>query len=275
MRLDDRKLERLLIQGESFRVEYKETSRGDDKNAIREAVCAFANDLPGSGRPGIVFVGVTDDRRPTGLEISDEILRQLSDIKTEGMTVPPPSMFVEKRRLFGSDIAVVMVLPSDSPPVRYRGRIHVRIGPRRGLATAQDERILNERRRAAGIPFDIQPVPGTALSELNLRQFGEEYLPRAFDPEVLDTNERSEVERLAATKMIASAEDDTPTILGLLTLGKSPRDYLPNAYVQFLRINGTGLADPIIDEERIDGALGQMLRRCDDKLKATIEPLSI
>ena len=268
MRLDDQELERLFIEVESFRVEYKETSRGDNRNAIREAVCAFANDLSGSGQPGIVFVGVTDNGQPTGLHISNEILRQLADFKTDGLTVPPPSMFVEKRRLEGSDVAVVTVLPSDSPPVRYRGRIHVRIGPRRGLATAQDERILNERRRAAGIPFDIQPVPGTTLSELNLRQFGEEYLPRAFDPEVLDTNERTEVERLAATKMIASADDDTPTILGLLTLGKDPRDYLPHAYVQFLRINGTGLADPIIDAESIDGALGQMLRRCDDKLKA-------
>ncbi len=268
MRLDDRELERLLIQGESFHVEYKETSRGDNRNKIREAVCAFANDLPGLGQPGIVFVGVADNRQPTGLDISDEILRQLSDVKTDGLTVPPPSMFVEKRLLTGFDVAVVTVLPSDSPPVRYRGRIHVRIGPRRGLATAQDERILNERRRAAGVPFDIQPVPGTTLSELNLRQFGEEYLPRAFDPEVLDTNKRSEVERLAATKMIASADDGTPTILGLLTLGKSPRDYLPNAYVQFLRINGSELADPIIDEENIDGAISQILRRCDDKLKA-------
>lgn len=268
MRLDDRELECLLIHGESFRVECKETSRGDSPNAIREAVCAFANDLPGSGQPGVIFVGVNDNRRPTGFEISDEILRQLSDIKTDGLTVPPPSMFVEKRRLRGFDIAVVTVVPSDSPPIRYRGGIHVRIGPRRGLATAQDERILNERRRAAAVPFDIQPVPGTTLSDLNLRQFGEDYLPRAFDPEILDTNERSEVERLAATKMIASADDATPTILGLQTLGKSPRDYLTNAYVQFLRINGTGLADPIIDEESIDGSLGQMLRRCDDKLKA-------
>ena len=153
MRLDDQELERLFIEVESFRVEYKETSRGDNRNAIREAVCAFANDLSGSGQPGIVFVGVTDNGQPTGLHISNEILRQLADFKTDGLTVPPPSMFVEKRRLEGSDVAVVTVLPSDSPPVRYRGRIHVRIGPRRGLATAQDERILNERRRAAGIPL--------------------------------------------------------------------------------------------------------------------------
>ena len=65
MRLDDQELERLFIEVESFRVEYKETSRGDNRNAIREAVCAFANDLSGSGQPGIVFVGVTDNGQPT------------------------------------------------------------------------------------------------------------------------------------------------------------------------------------------------------------------
>ena len=35
-------------------------------------------------------------------------------------------------------MAVVTVVPSDSPPVRYEGRVWVRIGPRRGWATAQD-----------------------------------------------------------------------------------------------------------------------------------------
>ncbi len=268
MRLDDQELEHLLDSGESFRVEFKQTLQGDGPKDVREAVCAFANDLSDSRKPGVVFVGVGDNGRPTGLEVTDVLLRQLADVKTDGQILPPPSMFVEKRRLKGSDVAVVTVLPSDSPPVRYRSRIHVRSGPRRGLATPQDERILNERRRAASIPFDIQPVPTAALSELNLRQFDEEYLPRAFDPDTLDANERSEVERLATTKMVVSVEGGTPTILGLLTLGKSPRDYLPNAYIQFLRINGTELADPIVDEESIDGALAQMLRRCDEKLKA-------
>ena len=44
-------------------------------------------------------------------------------------------------------MAVITVLPADSTPVRYRGRIRIRIGPRRGIASAQDERILNEKRR--------------------------------------------------------------------------------------------------------------------------------
>ena len=42
-------LERLLTDGENFHVELKETLQGDAPRAIREAVCAFANDLPGAG----------------------------------------------------------------------------------------------------------------------------------------------------------------------------------------------------------------------------------
>ena len=270
MHMNDQELEELVRQGETFHVEFKESLKGSAPKTIREAICAFANDLPDSRKPGVLFVGVDDDGKPTGLEITDSMLRQLADVKTDGQIVPPPSMQVEKRRLRGNDVAVAIVMPSDSPPVRYRGCIHVRIGPRRGTATAQDERILNEKRRSLVTPFDIQPVPSVDLSALNLRRFEEEYLPRAFNPEIIDANDRSTTERLAATKMIASADDPTPTLLGLLVLGNSPRDSLPNAWVQFLRIDGVELSDDIVDDEDIDGSLAGMLRRMDEKLRAHI-----
>ena len=270
MILDDQALERLLTDGENFHVELKETLQGDAPKAIREAICAFANDLPGAGTQGVVFVGVTDTGHQARGEITDAILRQLADVKTDGQTVPPPSMVVEKRRLNGMDVAVVTVLPSDSPPVRYQGRIHVRIGPRRGVATAQDERILNEKRRALTTPFDIQPVPSVSLSALNLRRFEEEYLPRAFHPDVVNANDRSTIERLVVTKMIVSADDTTPTILGLLVLGNRSRDDLSNAWTQFLRIDGVKLSDDVMDAEEIDGSLTDMLLRLDEKLKAHI-----
>ena len=273
MQLTDVELTEMLNQGEGFRVEYKETLRGDAPTEIREAVCAFANDLPGSGQAGVVFVGVTEDGTrgtPTGLSITDRLLNQLSSIKTEGNIVPPPSMLVEKRTLEGTEVAVVTVLPSLSPPVRYKGAIQVRIGPRRGTATEQDERILTEKRRALTIPFDIQPVPGATVSDLSLRQFEDEYLRRAFSAEILEANERSTDQRLATTKMIASVADPTVTVLGLLVLGKSTRDFIPNSYIQFLRIDGTELSDPIVDEENIDGTLSEIVWRIDEKMKAHI-----
>ena len=102
--MDDSELDCLLAQGERFRVDYKQRLDGGTATSIREAVCSFANDLPGSGQPGVVFVGVGDQGEPTGLDITDRVLTQLSDIKTDGNIVPPPSMFVEKRRLKGTDV---------------------------------------------------------------------------------------------------------------------------------------------------------------------------
>ena len=270
MRLSDTELEAMMDHGESFRVEYKETLNGDAPTRIREAVCAFSNDLPGSGQAGVVFVGLKDTGETSGIEINDQLLIQLSAIKTDGNIVPPPSMLVEKRTLNGKQVAAVIVLPSDSPPVRFQGAIHVRYGPRRGIATEQDERILNERRRAHTIPFDIQPVPGATVSDLILSRFDDEYLPQAFSAEILDANQRSREQRLATAKMIASVADRTATVLGLLVLGKRPRDFIPNSYIQFLRIDGTELSDPIVDEETIDGTLPEILRRIDEKMKAHI-----
>ena len=165
--LGDERLVELLNGGESDRVEFKESLRGGVSESAREAICAFSNDLPGHGEPGAVFVGVRDDGSPTGMAVSDEALRQLADMKTDGNILPPPSMTVRRLIHRGDAIAAAVVYPSDSPPVRFNGRIHIRIGPRRGIATAQDERILNERRRHKDIPFDIHPIPSANLSDLD------------------------------------------------------------------------------------------------------------
>lgn len=262
----DQQLEQLLDDIESDLAERKESFRGESPQSAREAVCAFANDLPDHRRAGVVFIGANDKGDPAGLPITDELLRQLADIKTDGNTVPPPTLSVAKRVLKGRDVAVITVEPSDSPPVRYRGRIWIRIGPRRGIASAQDERILNEKRRHRDIPFDAQPVPTATLSDLARRSFEDEYLASAFPPEVVGANDRSYEQRLASTKMISSADEPTPTVLGLLVLGTRPRDFLPGAYVQFLRVGGKELADPVEDEQVIDGPVGDVLRRIDEKL---------
>ena len=266
--LSDEELLRLIDYGEADRVEFKETLSGNTGNAIREAVCAFANDLPDNRTTGLAFVGVRDqDRAIVGVDVTDELLRQLADMKTDGNILPLPSMTVTKRTLRGQDVAVLAVLPSDSPPVRYRGRIHIRIGPRQGIATAQDERILNERRRHGDRPFDLQSVPTAGLRDLNLVKFENEYLPQAFADDVLAANDRSLEERLAATKIIAAADSPVATVMGILVIGKSPQDFLPGAYLQFLRIDGVELADDIIDNETIGGDVSDVVRRMDDKLQ--------
>ncbi len=266
MTYSDKQLEALLDDLESDLAERKESWKGDAPDKGRQSICAFANDLPGHEKPGVLFVGAKDDGNPSGLAITDELLRTLSDIKTDGNILPPPSIIVEKRHLKNADLAVVFVQPSDAPPVRYRGRIWLRVGPRLCLATAQDERVLNEKRRGRDLPFDVQPLPSCDLKELSKLLFVEEYLPNAFAPDILAANQRSYEQRLASCRMIASVDSPIPTILGVLVLGLTPRDWIPGAYVQFLRIGGAELSDPILDEVLVDGPLGQLLRRIDEKM---------
>ena len=258
----------IIATGEADCVEFKESLAGDAPTRIREAICAFANDLAGHEKPGLVFVGVKDDGTIGHLAVTDLLLQQLADMKTDGNIVPPPSLTVAKHTLQGKEVAVVAVQPSNSPPVRFKGAIHVRIGPRRGIATAQDERMLNEKRRYGDRPFDLQPIPTASLSDLNLTQFEHEYLTAAFSHEILAANDRSLHEQLAATKMIVAADQPTATVLGILAIGKNPQDFLPGAYVQFLRINGNEYADEIIDAQEIRGAIPELLRQLEEKLTA-------
>lgn len=270
MTLSDAELEGLLADLESDRVERKESLKGDAPDKVRQAVCAYANDLPNYRKPGVVFIGIKDDGTPSGLRITDELLLQLADIRSDGNILPLPSLTVEKRNLRGAEVAVVTVQPADAPPVKYKGRIYIRTGPRRDIASRQDERILNEKRRHRDLPFDLQPVSFAALADLNRSIFESEYLQSAFAADVVAANQRTYEERLAACRMIESADQPVPTVLGCVVLGNRPRDLVPCNYIQFLRIDGTDLSDPIQDEETIDGRLSDMLRRLDDKLESHI-----
>lgn len=267
-RYTDSELEALLDDTESDLGERKESLRGDVPTKARQAICAFANDLPNHNQPGVLFIGAKDDGTPSHCPITDQLLLTLSSMKSDGNIMPMPAMKVEKRILKDAEMAVVTVQPSDMPPVKYDGRIWIRTGPRRDKANEQEERILNEKRRFKNLPFDLYPLPNATLGDLSKTIFLNEYLPAAFAPDILEENHRSYEERLSSCKMTVSPDDPTPTVLGLLAIGTSPQDFLEGAYIQFLRIDGSGLADPVTDQEAFGGSINDMLRRAEEKLSA-------
>lgn len=70
--MDDQELTVLLGDLESDRVERKASIL--DGKKIRQAICAFANNLPNHKKPGVLFVGVNDDSTCANLPITDELL---------------------------------------------------------------------------------------------------------------------------------------------------------------------------------------------------------
>ncbi len=264
--ITDQELEQIARDIESDRVERKEAL--SDRDKVAQAVCAFANDLPGHGLPGYVLLGVSDAGIPTGLPVTDQLPRTLGELRASGNILPLPSLVVSKRVLDGTEIALVEVMPSRVPPVRYRGAPWIRIGPRRAIATAEEETRLAERRRAADLPFDARPLPSASIDDLDLDLFERTYLPAALSAEVLAANERSVEHQLTALRF--ATPEAIPTVAGVVTVGREPLSFVPGAFVQFLRVDGPSITDRVIDEHRIARPLPDLLRELDELMRINV-----
>lgn len=266
--MTDEELIALLDNMESDRIERKEAL--GDRGAIRQAICAFANDMPNHACPGVIFVGIRDDGLCANLTITDELLRTLADMRSDGNILPIPTVTVQHRDLNGCDVAVVIVHPSDAPPVRYNGRVWIRVGPRRATASAEEERRLNEKRRSHDQPYDLHPMRAASAVDLDLELFRRSYLPATVAVEVLDENQRTIEQQLSSVRFVVASEPAIPTVVGVLAIGKAPVDHVPGAYVQFLRINGTQLSDAITDQKECHGPMSDLLRQLDELIKTNI-----
>lgn len=247
----------LLADHESDAVEFTTATRNTDK--FCEAICAFANDFPNHRQPGYLLVGVNDDRTASGLTVTDQLLRRLSDLRSNVNLEPLAAISVHKHTLPDGEIAVVEVLPSDLPPVRYKGRVWIRIGPSRRGANQQEERILVEKRAALQQPFDIRPCHGCTLDDLAMDLFSVSYLPAAVDREVIAENQRDVPEQMASLRLYDLASD-CPTNAAALLFAKEPLRWIAGAYVQFVRWAGTTMADDPISAKSFSGDLLTVLR---------------
>ena len=159
-RYTDAELKGFLDDLKSDRLERKETFKGDVPQKARQAICAFANDLPGHDEPGVLFIGAKDDGSPSGLSVTDELLLSLADMKTDGNILPLPTLVVEKRHLKGADMAVITVHPSHMPQVRPCRKI-----TRKSLkATTSDYTPCDAPLRPPSLPGKV-PRPFFALHE--------------------------------------------------------------------------------------------------------------
>lgn len=265
----DAELARLMADLESDLVERKE-SLPANKDRIYQAICAFMNDMPGHGAPGVLFVGVRDDGSPAQLAVTDELLSTMAQLRTDGNVQPIPDLEVQRRTLNGISVAVMEVHPVSHPPSRYKGQTWIRVGPTRSIATLDQERRLLERRVTGMLTFDQRPCLGSALDELYLPPFRDEYLPRVVSPEVLAENGRSMSEQLASLRLF-DLKRKVPTYAGLLLFGIDPRNYLPGAYVQIVRYGGADVTDPVVDQKEVGGNLVTQLRVLDEYLPLLIE----
>jgi ATP-dependent DNA helicase RecG len=270
--LTDAEIGLLFRDMEADRVERKRDFRSA-ADKIRQAICAFANDLADRRLPGIVFVGLNDDGSCAGTNVDDELLTTLGGLRSDGQILPFPVMSVARKEIDGCTVAVIEVAPSTQPPVRVDGRTWIRIGPRRGMATPEEERRLSEKQVWRNLPFDSRPVVEATLDDLDLLRFEAEYVPSATSPEIRRQNGRTTAEKLRALRLVS--REGKPVAAAILLFGADPRAYFPGAYVQFLRIDGANLTDPILDQKEIGGTVPDQIRQCEELMRINLKTRAV
>lgn len=252
---------------ESDRVERKRDYKSS-ADKVKQAICAFANDLPDRRVTGVIFIGQTDNGECAGIDIDDDLLTELGGIRSSGQILPFPIMAVSRREINGCIVAVIEVMPSQQPPVRYDGRTWIRVGPRRGTATPEEERRLAEKQVWRNQPFDARPCLDSSIDDIDLGRFESEYVPSATSPEIRRQNGRSTEDKLRALRLLS--REGKPVNAAILLLGKNPRAYFPGAYIQFLRIGGANLTDPILDQKEISGTVPDQIRQIEEVLRLNL-----
>ena len=237
-------LKSVLESLETFRIE--KTGGTNDTEKYCQAICAFSNDMPDSKKPGYLILGVQEDGTPTGIKATDKLLKDLAGLRTDGNILPIPSMTVEHVSVQGGDIIVITVQPSLDPPVRYRGRCYIRIGPRKGIATKAEEDLLAERRQYYNRTFDMQPCREASMEDIDADLFSSLYLPKAIDREVLKDDSREITEQMSSLRLFDKTYN-CPTNAAVLLFGKNPQFFFPGAYIQHVQFDGESNADSIVN----------------------------
>ncbi len=257
----------LLGDLESDRVERTVSTSDTDK--FSQAVCAFSNDMPAHNKAGYLLIGVRDNGTLSGLKADDNSVKNLGGMQSDGKIRPQPSIQVNVHHLDGGDVIVVEAQPSRLPPVRYKGLVWIRIGPRKSTASEDQERILSDRRASYARSFDALPCLDSALGDLATDLFAT-YRLAAVDASVIAENHR-DIELQLSSLRFFDLKNQCPTNAGILLFGINPLAWMPGAYVQFLRVRGTTLSDSIGSEKELSGDLGSVLRRLDDLLDAYVD----
>jgi ATP-dependent DNA helicase RecG len=261
--LSEQELLALMADLESDRIERTESVNDMEKFCI--ATCAFANDFPGHRQPGFLLIGINNKGKATGLKVTDKLLLTLGEVRANANVLPIPAIKVYKVTLSdgSGEIAVVEVLPSDLPPVRYKGQVWIRVGPRRGVATEAEERRLTEKRVSHAHTYDARPCLESSMADLAADLFTNTYRQQAFAEDVIAANHRELKQQLAALRFY-DLSNDCPTNAGILLFAKNPRYWFSGAYLQFLRLSGTLLRpEDVLIEKEIQGDLLTVLRELD------------
>ena len=113
----------------------------------------------------------------------------------------------------------------------------------------------------------MRPVTDASIDDLDIEYIRASYLPSAVAREILEQNQRPLTQQLRSLRLLHLG---LPTQGALIAFGRDPQYWAPGAYVQFLRIAGVSLTDPIKNSKELTGKLEDVLSRLQELIEINI-----
>jgi ATP-dependent DNA helicase RecG len=222
----------LIAAGESETVEFKrEIDRAE--RLVKEFV-ALAN-----RQGGTVLIGVDDDCTVYGTTLQPGYEECIADVGAQTID-PPLPLTCEERSVQGKTVLVVHVPRGPHKPhsVRegqHKRTVYVRHGATSRPATREEEGSLWQE--SGGPDFDLSPVPGATLADLNMdliEEYARSKLGIGLDELPIDLTLQ-----LTNWKILAEQEGERKvTLTGMIFFGDRPGDFLPQARLWLKRFKG-------------------------------------
>ncbi|NJL27201.1 MAG: ATP-dependent DNA helicase RecG [Thermoanaerobaculia bacterium] len=235
MRRDE--LAELIRNGENSGVELKRDDLRPEK--LAEEMAALLN-LEG----GHILLGVENDRTVSGLkrapEKAEEWVMEVARTHLRPAAIP----FWETLIWDEGKIVGIVTLPADSPDKPYKAKrgsawvTQMRVGTTTRDATDEEE--LRLYQQSGRLHYDIKPVPGTSIHDLDQRRLVNYFrdIRQQDCPE--ETDEEAWHRLLVNTDlMVEDRGRAVPTAGALLLFGLRPNRFLPQAGITAVAYPGT------------------------------------
>ena len=238
-------IKEIIQNGENSYIEFKEEEI--KAKELAEEIVAFSN-----SEGGMILIGVDDEGNIKGVK-DDKIEETVMNI-CRNNCIPHIIPLYESIEVEGKRIAVITVPKGlNKPYYTADHKYYVRVGTTKRIASKEE--LLRLFEAGGSFHFDISPVEGTSIKDLNIDIIRDYFMKyNTFD--LFEEPEES-VERILVNADILKEADGRKlcTVGGLLVFGKNPEKHLPQNGVSFAHFKGNEITDELIDKKIITGRI--------------------
>lgn len=233
---------RLIEGGENSAVEFKTTDVKAD--SLAREIVAFSNT-----NGGVIFLGVDDDGKPSGLDDKRNFDEWTANIARNNV-IPAVHIEYYEVEIHQKKIGVLEVAKGkDKPYQALNHQFLIRVGSTNRITTQAE--LMRLFQQSGVFHYDSIGVERTSIADLNFTG-----IDRYFNRYEIDFSRESETDKVHLLKNSdILTETGNVTIAGLLIFGINPQRYLLNAGISFAHFNGNEITADLIDKQNIDSIL--------------------